>query len=308
MEFWLRPWVIIFPSLVATLCVSVLAQDAAIVAEEQVLVSFGSEWAYHDSGSSPGDDWETRGFDDASWSRGLAELGYGDGDESTVVTTNLISYRFRHTFEVQDVSRFSALNLALRYDDAVVVYLNGTEIYRTSLMPREFDRFTVATDHVVVDNTVDEVTLESAASLLENGENVIAAQVHNSSQTSSDASFDLALTGVIRSNEGPGALPAGSTNSTSDDSPAPASAGSPIVPIIVAVVAVIAIAIIVPVALLGKEGSGKKASTAEGAAEKPVKKKPASSDPEPKRTAARTYPAPKALPPKPKVPPPKPKH
>ena len=41
-------------------------------------------WAYLDDNTSPLS-WAAPAFDDSAWPVGLAELGYGDADEETVV-------------------------------------------------------------------------------------------------------------------------------------------------------------------------------------------------------------------------------
>ena len=69
-----------------------------------------------------------------TWSSGAAELGYGDGDEATVVGygpdagNKYITTYFRHRFTVPDsVDGLVGLTLRLRRDDGAVVYVNGME-------------------------------------------------------------------------------------------------------------------------------------------------------------------------------------
>ena len=50
------------------------------------LVPTGAAWRYLDNGSDQGTAWREPGFNDASWESGNAQLGYGDGDEQTVVS------------------------------------------------------------------------------------------------------------------------------------------------------------------------------------------------------------------------------
>ncbi|MCP5056481.1 MAG: hypothetical protein GY937_07100 [bacterium] len=50
-----------------------------------VLVPAGSTWSYLDDGSDQGTAWRDPLFDDTGWAIGPAELGYGDGGESTVL-------------------------------------------------------------------------------------------------------------------------------------------------------------------------------------------------------------------------------
>src|SRR5436190_19974808 len=49
------------------------------------LISTGSVWKYLANGSDPGAAWRANAFDDASWPSGPAQLGWGDGDEATVL-------------------------------------------------------------------------------------------------------------------------------------------------------------------------------------------------------------------------------
>lgn len=72
-----------------------------------VLVPPGATWKYLDNGSDQGTAWRGPVFDDGSWSAGPAQLGYGDGDEATVVNCgpsfpacnsgNFITTYFRHS-------------------------------------------------------------------------------------------------------------------------------------------------------------------------------------------------------------------
>src|SRR4030095_8339818 len=81
------------------------------------LLSTGAGWKYLDNGSGQQTPWRMLGFDDAGWSNGAAQLGYGDGDERTVVSfgTNsgakYITTWFRRAFTIADHTAFSALNL-----------------------------------------------------------------------------------------------------------------------------------------------------------------------------------------------------
>src|SRR5262249_37595118 len=50
-----------------------------------LLVPLGSVWRYLDNGTNAGTEWRNPSFDDSGWAFGPAQLGYGDGDEATVV-------------------------------------------------------------------------------------------------------------------------------------------------------------------------------------------------------------------------------
>ena len=51
---------------------------------DTTLVKFGSSWKFLDNNTTPAN-WQTTAFNDAAWSSGLGEFGYGDNDERTVI-------------------------------------------------------------------------------------------------------------------------------------------------------------------------------------------------------------------------------
>src|SRR5215218_7714607 len=112
---------------------------APALAVETTLVPAGATWKYLDNGSNQGTAWSANAFDDAAWAAGPAQLGYGDGDEATVVgfgpdsANKYITTYFRRSFNVNDAGAFAALTLRLLRDDGAVVYLNGAEVWRSNM-------------------------------------------------------------------------------------------------------------------------------------------------------------------------------
>ena len=108
---------------------------AAVTASAQfTLIPAGSVWRYLDNGTDQGTAWQARIFDDSLWSSGPAQLGYGDGDEATVVsfgpnaTSKYITTYFRRSSGATNASQVTNFVLRLLADDGAVVYLNGTEV------------------------------------------------------------------------------------------------------------------------------------------------------------------------------------
>jgi hypothetical protein len=162
-------------------------------------------WSYLDDGSDQGTAWQAPGFDDASWSSGQAELGYGDGAEGAEGTeigfggdrsNKFITTYFRKEFTVSDVANITSLQLGLRRDDGAVVYLNGTEIWRSG-MPTTgaITHTTLATlatnGSVGANETLFHQKNDLLTALLVEGSNTLAVEVHQTSKSSSDISFDL---------------------------------------------------------------------------------------------------------------------
>ena len=166
------------------------------------LVQRGAVWHYLDDGSDQGSAWRTLDPTAAGWASGPAELGYGDGGEATVVSfggdpqnKHTTTY-YRRDFTVTQIGEITALDLALRRDDGAVVYLNGVEVHRGNMPSGPVNHTTFATTFM---GGADETTyfpdsLDPAA--LVEGLNQLAVEIHQSSLTSSDTSFDLELTAV----------------------------------------------------------------------------------------------------------------
>src|SRR5436309_11857508 len=93
------------------------------------LISTGAVWKYLDNGTDPVIAWRGLSFDDASWASGPAQLGYGDGDETTGVNfgpdvnNKYITTYFRRKIVVS--SGLTDATLRLLRDDGAVVYVNG---------------------------------------------------------------------------------------------------------------------------------------------------------------------------------------
>ncbi|MFO1484957.1 MAG: metallophosphoesterase family protein [Verrucomicrobiaceae bacterium] len=180
-------------------------------AESTVILPYGATWRYLDDGSDQGTAWRDTAFNDSTWTAGPAQLGYGDGDEATVVgyidadpgtsgtQKNATTY-FRTTFTVASPSQFIALSLSLTYDDAGAIYINGTEVARTSNLAAGAGFNTYATS-ASSDNASQTWTVPTSA--LVAGTNTIAVEIHQSGSTSSDVSFDLQLLGLTEVTRGP---------------------------------------------------------------------------------------------------------
>jgi len=181
----------------ATLAVSVPAARAL----ETTFVPSGATWRYLDDGTDQGTTWSAPGFDDASWQPGPAELGYGDGDESTVVSfgpdggAKYITTYFRHTFTVTDAATYVLMTVRLLRDDGAVVYLNGSEILRDNMPAGPITSTTLASSGVSGSGETTFVETAVDTSALVEGTNVLAVEIHQVGPTSSDISYDLSLVG-----------------------------------------------------------------------------------------------------------------
>jgi len=159
--------------------------------------NFGSNWKYQDSVAGTGSDWITNNFNDSLWKSGNGQLGYGDGDETTIISfgpdsaKKYISAYFRKTFSY-DGSHLDSLNYSILIDDGAVVYLNDSELDRFN-MPSGIISYNTLASANLGDNLI--YNSKISPSLLLKGNNLIAVEVHQVLATSSDLSFDMSLTG-----------------------------------------------------------------------------------------------------------------
>ncbi len=158
------------------------------------LVPAAASWRYEDSGADLGTGWRAPAFADAAWAQGPAQLGFGDGDESTQLRSGRLTYYFRHTFSVADPAAVSALALQHLRDDGAVVYLNGTEVSRSNLPTGTITASTPASTAVAGSDEQRWHSTGIDPRLLRAGTNVLAVEVHQSGTSSSDVSFAAALT------------------------------------------------------------------------------------------------------------------
>lgn len=173
------------------------------VTAQTTLVAFGTSWKYLANGSNQGTAWRGTGFSDASWTTGNAQLGYGDGDEATVVSygpdanNKYATTYFRKVVSIADVNAYANYTFNCRRDDGMVVYVNGTEVWRNNMPTGTIAYNTWASTACSDDGgTVQTVALSKAASMLVSGNNTIAVEMHQSGGTSSDLSFDFQLQGL----------------------------------------------------------------------------------------------------------------
>jgi len=163
-------------------------------APSNALVHVSSEWKYWSNGSDPGTTWNAPSFNDSKWSTGLAELGYGESDESTMISPKGAASYFRKQFNVTNPSSITGLTLRLLRDDGAVVYLNGTEVCRSNMPSSAITYQTLATYEVKGTEEQSFFQQSVPVSLLTSGTNTLAVEVHqHTTNKPMDLSFDLEL-------------------------------------------------------------------------------------------------------------------
>ncbi len=167
------------------------------------LVATNACWRFHDQGADLGTNWLYSGTDDSAWGLGVAELGYGDGDEASMLnfgpdaSNKYITTYFRHEFIVPSPTAFTSLRMRVKFDDGLVIYLNGAEVYRNDLAPGQ-NYLSLAP--VASDDDTNYLTVIISPSLLLPDRNILAAEMHLATPSDPDISYDLELVGLYATN------------------------------------------------------------------------------------------------------------
>jgi hypothetical protein len=152
-------------------------------------------WKYLVPTSEPPAAWRSPGFTPTGWLNGTGGFGYGDGDDNTTIGATNSVYFFK-TFTIVDTSDIINAILHMDYDDGFVAYLNGIEIARNNIGTigtyPGFNENAPANHEALMfaggdpeQFMIDPIILKS---IITNGTNVLAIQVHNQSIFSSDLS------------------------------------------------------------------------------------------------------------------------
>jgi hypothetical protein len=159
----------------------------------------GDTWSYLDDGSDAGTAWREPAYDDRAWAWGPSPLGFGDPHLPTVVAhdpagPSLTTY-LRTTFPAPTDAAGSRLALGLLRDDGAAVYLNGVEVLRDNL-PADagFDEPALVEASDREGSTWSDIDLDP--SLLRDGTNLLAVEVHLARPESTSLRFDLSLAAV----------------------------------------------------------------------------------------------------------------
>ncbi|MFC1692269.1 lamin tail domain-containing protein, partial [Candidatus Latescibacterota bacterium] len=150
----------------------------------------GDDWQYFVGTEEPPSNWKDIGFN-GGWQTGTSGFGYGDGNEATTIPSTASLY-IRKTFTVDNLTDIVRCYLHMDYDDAFVAYINGTEVARSNIgevgTPPPFDQYADGSREGEMHQGGDpeEFEIVDIQSILIQGENVLAVQVHNLTILSSD--------------------------------------------------------------------------------------------------------------------------
>ena len=163
--------------------------------EPVVVFDLDAEWSYDDSNTDFGDAWTAPGFDDSGWPIGMGMFGFESSELAEPIRTTfrrdsaggLLTYYLRKEFAFDRDPVGSEIIIDHFLDDGVVYYLNGREIGRAGLPAGEITHTTQATGSTSNAALTAQAVTADGTGVLQEGVNVIAAELHNEKAGSSDA-------------------------------------------------------------------------------------------------------------------------
>ncbi len=202
----------------------------AEAAGEEAILDLDTVWKYLDDNTDPAGSgertsWTLEGFDDSQWKTNeghqakfgakngeIQDLGGGctpevllnqyingqDGDD-------IPAFFFRTSFELAEVPENVEIKGALKYDDAAIVYINGTKVASFDEPQGGFDsNLSYGGSN---DSSPKDASFTADASVLKTGTNVVAVELHQGRASSSDIYFEMSsLTLEEKVQVDPGAL------------------------------------------------------------------------------------------------------
>jgi len=159
------------------------------------------KWRYENTGKDLGTAWKEKNFNDSAWPEGAALLALESGATSEPIRTTLkrqdaagvgiMTDYFRTHFNFTGDPATTKLSLRHLIDDGFVLYLNGAEVYRFGIAAGPVTVTTAAASHE--GRNIWEGPFDIPAAALVKGDNVLAAEVHQTDVGSSDIVFGLEL-------------------------------------------------------------------------------------------------------------------
>lgn len=204
--------VMLFTAIFGNLGLNLTAKAGSVQAD--TILAKDAVWKYKDDGVDLGTVWRnvygsvTEGvyYNDNDWKSGKAPLGFGDAfsetDPKLPLATEVsfgpdennkhMTTYFRTAANVSSLSKYSALEVYIHVDDGAVVYINGVEAFRRGINEG------VAVDYNTgAKFSPKEETFTLPVSVLREGDNTIAAEVHQDDGGSSDLWFEMSIKGLI---------------------------------------------------------------------------------------------------------------
>ena len=186
-------------------------QDAKEAQDTTVMIDQGTSWKYLDDNTDPAaggalNAWTLGIFDDSAWKEAAGKFGAKRGelaDVSGYMPTVLLNqyyeenkdiptYFFRTSVTLENISEITSLSGTFYSDDEAAVYINGHEVFSNlSAQPDGDNLYYSGHGQGAPEEHEISLSAEECQEYLVEGENVIAVELHNDRETSSDIYFEF---------------------------------------------------------------------------------------------------------------------
>ncbi len=171
------------------------------VYSQDTIIKSGDTWKYLDKGPANIENNSLLKLKSLNWSEGATPIGFGQGDEATVIN-NIIDddsvltfFVFRKTITLNNPDEYKTFLLRLDRDDGAVIYINNKEVVRSNLPEGKISQKTLASTLVsgLAEYTFYEYFV--SPSYFQKGENEFIVILFQFRPISSDCRFDMELLG-----------------------------------------------------------------------------------------------------------------
>ena len=192
-------------------------------ATNQTIIAFNDVWKYDSAGTFTDATWAQPAFNDSAWASGPGTLAFeNQASIPETIRTTLPApatltpagraYYFRRHFNVP-ANPATISNLLIRHliDDGCVIWINGVKIHRYFMNEQasySYDAFSNGGPGDAGYQFADAITNTATWAWIDprpylvQGDNVIAVEVHQVSNTSSDITFGLEMTATLPATPG----------------------------------------------------------------------------------------------------------
>lgn len=183
--------------------------NTTVDANQKSLIDINTKWSYLDDNQDPGtlEDryaWTKASYDVSSWKNAAGKFGakrgeiadLGAGYKPTVLLNQYTSdgkdiptYFFRTTVHVDDINNIQSITGELVYDDAAIVYMNGKKVAAFDEVEGGFSsNMSYGGSNAGDPKKADIRILQD---VLKQGDNIIAVELHQGRESSSDIYFEM---------------------------------------------------------------------------------------------------------------------
>jgi hypothetical protein len=171
----------------------------------KISMPIDSTWFYNEMGTNMPPNWKAAAYDDSLWPSGFALLYYEDAILPAPKRTQLWlrnpdnvyvpTFYFRQHLPLAVGASRVSVSFRHVIDDGAIVYVNGNEIHRFNMAVGPVNHQTLANTNVgnATWSPATDAYKISLTNVLQGGNNVIAAEVHQGSSSSPDVCFGLEM-------------------------------------------------------------------------------------------------------------------